>query len=91
MAKQVLALDGSDPQEESVRLLALIVRLMLPSQTATILELNRAGFSPARIAELVGTTRGTANVTIQKNKDKARTISKVRLQAMAREDEERDG
>lgn len=91
MAKKEISLDGTDPQEESVRLLALMVRLMLPNQTAAILELNKTGFSPARIAELVGTTRGTANVTIQKNKDKARTPSKGRLQAVEQEEEERDG
>ena len=57
-------------QEETVRLLALLIRLVLPSQTATILELNRAGFGPARIAELLGTSANTANVAIQKAKKK---------------------
>lgn len=70
MPKQDRVLDGSNVGEETTQLLALLIRLMLPNQTAAIMELNKVGFSPARIADLLGTTRGTANVTIQQNKTK---------------------
>lgn len=56
--------------EEIVRLLAIQVRLSLPNQAATILELSRAGFGPTRIAELLGTSPATAKVTIQKSRKK---------------------
>ena len=55
-----------EPAEEITRLLALHLRLALPNQTQAILELNRAGFGPTRIAELLGTSTATAKVTIQK-------------------------
>ena len=57
-------------EEETVRLLALLIRLLLPSQTAAILELSKVGFGPARIADLLGTSANTANVAIQKAKKK---------------------
>jgi DNA-directed RNA polymerase specialized sigma24 family protein len=57
-----------DAQEEIVRLLALDLRLRFESQSEAIRELHRAGFGPARIAELLGTTPGTVNVTIAKAK-----------------------
>jgi len=50
------------------RLLAIQLRLQLGSQSACIAELNRAGFGPTRIAELLGTTPNTVNVTLQKAK-----------------------
>lgn len=57
-------------QEETVRLLALLIRLLLPNQNTAILELNRAGFGATRIADLLGTSTNTANVAIQKAKKK---------------------
>jgi hypothetical protein len=57
-----------DAQEETVRLLALQVRLQFDSQADAIRELNRAGFGPSRIAELLGTTAGTVGVTLTKSK-----------------------
>jgi hypothetical protein len=67
------------PEEESVRLLAILIRLMLPSQSATIAELARAGFKSARIATLLGTSANTVNVTVQKQKRAGKpTAPKVR-------------
>jgi DNA-directed RNA polymerase specialized sigma24 family protein len=57
-----------DPQEELVRLRVIELRHRFGSQTETILELSRAGFGPSRIAELLGTTSNTVNVTLQKAK-----------------------
>ena len=62
--------EGMDTQEEIARLLALQIRLVLPSQGETIRELNKSGFGPSRIAELLGTTANTVNVTLQKAKKK---------------------
>lgn len=59
--------------DELSRLAALQVRLAIGNQTQTILELDRLGFSTRRIAELLGTTNNTANVTIQKAKKKGKT------------------
>jgi hypothetical protein len=55
-------------EDEIVRLLAIQLRLQLANQAACILEFSRAGFGPTRIAELLGTTANTVNVTIQKAK-----------------------
>ncbi len=63
-----------DALEELVRLMALDLRLRLGSQGEVIQELNKAGFGPSRIAELIGTTPNTVNVTIQKAKKKAATL-----------------
>lgn len=62
-----------DLQEEIVRLMAIDLRLRLGSQGEVIQELNKAGFGPSRIAELIGTTPNTVNVTIQKAKKRAAT------------------
>jgi DNA-binding CsgD family transcriptional regulator len=59
-----------DPQEEIVRLLTLQVRRQHESQTEVIHEMSRAGFGAARIADLLGTTANTVNVTLQKAKRK---------------------
>lgn len=61
-----------DLQEELVRLHVLELRRSLDSQTEAILELDTAGFGPSRIAQLLGTTPGTVNVTLQKAKKKGR-------------------
>jgi DNA-directed RNA polymerase specialized sigma24 family protein len=57
--------------EEIVRLLVTQLRLQLESQAALVSELNRAGFGPSRIADLLGTTPGTVNVAIQRAKQRA--------------------
>jgi DNA-directed RNA polymerase specialized sigma24 family protein len=57
-----------DPLDEVARLLALQIRLQMPSQAEAIVELGRIGFGPRRIAELLGTSPNTANVTLQKAK-----------------------
>ena len=59
-------------EEEIVRLLAILVRLQLDSQAEAIRELSKAGFGPSRIADLVGTTPGTAAVTLAKQKKAAK-------------------
>lgn len=59
-----------EPQEEIVRLLALQIRMKFESQADAIRELGKAGFGPTRIAELLGTTPGTVNVTLAKAKGK---------------------
>lgn len=62
-----------DPQEEIVRLLALDIRLHFESQADAIRELHEtAGFGPARIAELLGTTAGTVNVTLARAKKRGK-------------------
>ncbi len=60
-----------DPQEEIVRLLALQIRMTCETQADAIRELNKAGFGPARIADLLGTTAGTVGVTLAKAKKRA--------------------
>jgi DNA-directed RNA polymerase specialized sigma24 family protein len=61
-----------DPQEELVRLEVRKLRREMGSQVETILELDRAGFRPSRIAELLQTTGNTVNVTLQKAKKQGR-------------------
>jgi DNA-directed RNA polymerase specialized sigma24 family protein len=51
-------------EEETVRLLALLVRMQTENQAQAIIELGRAGFTPGRIATLLGTTADTAKVTL---------------------------
>jgi len=67
--------DESNASEEIVRILVLQLRLTLGNQTAAIMELSRAGFGPARIAELLGTTQGTVSVTLQRAKRNPRPRS----------------
>jgi hypothetical protein len=57
-----------DAQEEMVRLLAMQVRARYESQADAIREFSKAGFGPTRIADLLGTTAGTVNVTLAKSK-----------------------
>jgi hypothetical protein len=59
-----------EPLEEVVRLLAIQLRRDTESQSQAIEELNRAGFGTSRIAELLGTTPNTVNVTVAKKKRK---------------------
>jgi DNA-directed RNA polymerase specialized sigma24 family protein len=57
-----------DTGEETVRLLATLIRMQTENQSEAILELHRAGIGVSRIAELLGTTKGTANVAVQRAK-----------------------
>jgi hypothetical protein len=66
--------------DELVRLQALEVRKRSASQVDAILELNKAGLGPTRIAELLGTTPGTVNVALAKAK-KRKTSRTKELQA----------
>lgn len=59
-----------DAMEEVVRLLAIQLRRQTDSQAEAIGEMNRAGFGPTRIAELLGTTANTVAVTIAKSKQR---------------------
>ncbi len=59
-----------DAQDEIVRLLAIQVRNQFENQADAIRELSKAGFGPTRIAELLGTTAGTVNVTLAKAKQR---------------------
>lgn len=56
--------------EETVRLLAALLRQNAGTQSDAILELSRAGFGPTRISELLGTTVGTTKVAIQRSRKK---------------------
>lgn len=62
----------ADPEscDEVARLLAILVRLQVPNQAHAIRELGKAGIGPKRIAELLGTTANTVNVTLAKAKKK---------------------
>jgi DNA-directed RNA polymerase specialized sigma24 family protein len=55
-------------EEELVRLLALLVRMQVGSQTQAVIELSKAGFGPSRIAEILGTSAGTVNVALSRAK-----------------------
>lgn len=57
-----------DTNEEIVRLLALGLRHRVESQAEAIQELNKIGFGPSRIADLLGTTANTVNVTLAKKR-----------------------
>jgi hypothetical protein len=64
-----------DPMEEVVRLLAIQLRRQTESQSEAINEMSRAGFGPTRIAELLGTTANTVNVSISKQKKRPKKES----------------
>lgn len=60
-----------DAQEEIVRLLLMQLRgARFETQAEAIRELGAAGFAPARIAELLRTSRGTVDVTLARAKRK---------------------
>jgi hypothetical protein len=69
-----------DYQDEIVRLLVIQMRSQFESQADVIRELSRAGFGPKRIAELLGTTPGTVNVTLAKAKNKKSSGGKKKAQ-----------
>ncbi len=52
--------------DEAVRLIALQTRLQMETQNEAIIALADVGIGPKRIAELLGTTPNTVNVTISK-------------------------
>jgi hypothetical protein len=60
--------DAIDHADETVRLLAILVRQHAESQSDAIVELHKAGFGPTRIAEFLGTTPGTVNVAVNRSK-----------------------
>lgn len=57
-----------DRYEELAKLLATLIRLHLPTQAEAIRELDKVGFGPKRISELLGTSPNTVNVTLNKAK-----------------------
>lgn len=57
-----------DPIEEVVRLLVLQLRRSSASQGELAAELSRAGFGPARIAKLLGTSTQTVSKDLQRAK-----------------------
>ncbi len=65
-----------EQQEEIVRLLAVQLRRTAKSQTEAIVELGRAGFSPSRISELLGTTPNTVSQVLSEMKKKKPTRKK---------------
>jgi hypothetical protein len=67
-----------DHGDEIVRLLVIQMRVQFGNQADVIRELSRAGFGPKRIAELLGTTPGTVNVTLAKAKKRKATGNKKR-------------
>lgn len=66
-----------DSQEEQIRLAVIQIRLQLNSQADAIQELSRSGFGPSRIAELLGTTAGTVNATLARQKGRKTTKQKT--------------
>ncbi len=56
--------------DELARLLAVLIKLQMHTQSEAILEMSRSGLGPTRIAELLGTTPNTVNVTLAKAKKK---------------------
>ncbi len=57
------------PQEELVALAVLLLRRDASSQSELSREMYSVGFSPSRIAELLGTTANTISQAIQKGKN----------------------
>ena len=51
-----------DPIDELVRIQVLQLRRTMANQAETIIELGNAGFSNARIADLLGTSAATVRV-----------------------------
>jgi len=57
-----------ESSEEIVRLMVITLRRSAKSQAEVIVELERAGFGPSRIADLLSTTPNAVNVTLNKAK-----------------------
>ena len=66
-----MATDAVDPVDELVRLQVLALRKTHESQSETIAELSKAGFSNARIADLLGTSPATVKVALHRVKQRA--------------------
>jgi DNA-directed RNA polymerase specialized sigma24 family protein len=62
--------------DQMVRLQALQIKMAFNNQAEAIVEMNKAGIGPSRIAELLGTTPGTVGVAIQRAKPKPSTKPK---------------
>ena len=62
--------------DQMVRLQALQIKLAMPSQAEAIVEMNKVGIGPSRIAEIMGTTPGRVNVAIQRAKPKTKKTKK---------------
>lgn len=60
-----------DAQEEILRLMVIQLRRTAKNQAEVIVELDKAGFGPARIGELVGTAPNTVGVTLNQAKKRA--------------------
>lgn len=60
----------NDDLDDIARLLAVLIKLQTPTQGEAIREMSRSGLGPTRIAELLGTTANTVNVTLQRDKKK---------------------
>jgi DNA-directed RNA polymerase specialized sigma24 family protein len=58
-------------EEETNRLLAIIIRQNSTTQQHAIEELGKSGFGPTRISELLGTSVATAKVTLQRARKSA--------------------
>lgn len=61
---------SDDTLDEVARLLAVLIRLQTSSQAEAIREMSKSGVGPSRIAELLGTTSNTVNVTLVKSRRK---------------------
>lgn len=62
--------------DELVRLQVAKLRREFDSQSDVIVELDRAGFVPARIAHLIGTTPGTVATALHRAKKRTDPIQK---------------
>lgn len=56
--------------DDVARLLAVLIKLHTPTQAEAIVEMRRSGIGPARIADLLGTSANTVNVTLARAKRK---------------------
>jgi len=65
-------------QDELVRLHVASLRREFDSQSDLIFELDRAGFVPARIADLIGTTPGTVATALHRAKKRSNPIQKLK-------------
>lgn len=73
-----------DPLDELVRLQVLLLRRQSETQADTIVELNKAGFSNARIADLLGTTPATVNMALHRVKARASKATPPKATAAAK-------
>lgn len=76
--------------EELIRLQILQMRKNMESQADAISALHSVGFSPTRIASLLGTTSATVNVAISRTKKKT-NVARERKVSNAAEKENQDG